>query len=187
MDRADGREQTHSVRSSPPSLRATRPSEPPALRAIEAAAGQLFIEVGLAEVAGHPPCSLGDHERYLEAGRSWVAVDAADRPVAFLVAGVVDGNAHVDEVSVHPEHSRRGLGAALVDHLGAWAGTGGLPVVTLTTFADVPWNAPYYERCGFVRLDDDGLGPELAAICRSERRIFGGDRPRVAMSRPTTR
>ena len=24
------------------------------------------------------------------------------------------------------------------------------PTLTLTTFRDVPWNAPYYERMGFV-------------------------------------
>ncbi len=172
--------------SSPPSIRATRPSEPATLQAIETAAGQLFTHVGLAEVAGHPPCSIGEHRRYLRSQRSWVAADDEDRPAAFLLAGVVDGHAHVDEVSVHPDHSRRRLGAALIDHLSAWAAPRGLPAVTLTTFADVPWNAPYYERCGFVRLDDDRLGPELAAIRRTEHITFGAAHPRVAMIRPTS-
>jgi len=30
----------------------------------------------------------------------------------------------------------------------------GLPALTLTTFTHVPWNAPYYTRCGFRVLDD---------------------------------
>jgi hypothetical protein len=55
--------------------------------------------------------------------------------------------------------------------------------VTLTTVEDVPWNAPYYARCGFLRLDDDDLGPDLALILRAERRRFTGRHPRVAMIR----
>jgi GNAT superfamily N-acetyltransferase len=185
VDRAEGRVQTRPVPPAPVSIRATHASEPPALQAIETAAGRQFIDVGLAEVAGHPPQSLGDHERYRLAGRSWVAVDDHDRPVAFLLAGLIDGNAHVEEVSVHPAHARRRIGAALLDHLAAWAGAGGLPAVTLTTFAEVPWNAPYYERCGFVRLDDRGLPPGLAAIRRTELTRFDAGHPRVAMTRPT--
>jgi GNAT superfamily N-acetyltransferase len=136
-------------------------------------------------VAGHPPLATVAHDRYLDAGRSWVAVDGHDRPVAFLVASLVDGNAHVEEVSVDPAHARRGLGAALVDHVAAWARARHLPALTLTTFTEVPWNAPYYERCGFVRLEDDDLGPGLAAIRRAERSRFGAVHVRVAMMRPT--
>ena len=78
-----------------------------------------------------------------------MAVDADDRPVAYLISAVVDGCAHVEQVSVAPAHARRGLGAALIDHLAAVAAAEGRPAVTLTTFRDVPWNAPYYERLGF--------------------------------------
>lgn len=28
------------------------------------------------------------------------------------------------------------------------------PAVTLTTFRDVPWNAPFYTRLGFAMLDE---------------------------------
>jgi hypothetical protein len=33
----------------------------------------------------------------------------------------------------------------------------------LTTFSDVPWNAPLYRHLGFRVLDDDDIGPELRA------------------------
>ncbi len=40
--------------------------------------------------------------------------------------------------------------------------------MTLTTFADVPWNGPYYRRLGWRDLPAAELGPELAAIRRHE-------------------
>ncbi len=66
-----------------------------------------------------------------------------------LVAWVVDGEGLLDEVAVAPAHGRRGIGRALVDEVVAWAAAGGFPSVTLATFRDVPWNAPYYEKLGF--------------------------------------
>jgi len=39
-----------------------------------------------------------------------------------------------------------------------------MPAVTLTTFEDVPWNAPLYRHLGFRELRDDELGPGLRAI-----------------------
>jgi hypothetical protein len=55
--------------------------------------------------------------------------------------------------------------------------------MTLTTFADVPWNAPYYERCGFRVMAADEITPGLAAI-RAAEAAAGLDRwPRVCMIR----
>ena len=38
---------------------------------------------------------------------------------------------------------------ALIEHVAGWARAHGSPALTLTTFTEVPWNAPYYERLGF--------------------------------------
>ena len=40
--------------------------------------------------------------------------------------------------------------------------------VTLTTFRDVPWNRPWYQRMGYVVLAEDDLGPGLHARRRQE-------------------
>ena len=40
--------------------------------------------------------------------------------------------------------------------------------MTLTTYSEVPWNAPYYERCGFHRLDEAQWTPSLRAIRAAE-------------------
>ena len=94
---------------------------------------------------------------------------------------MVDGCLHVEQVSVHPDHARRGLGRALLDQ----AAADGIAALTLTTFAHVPWNAPYYTRCGFRVLD----GTELTAGLRTIRQREAGlglDRwPRVCMRRDT--
>ncbi|MFB7462377.1 GNAT family N-acetyltransferase [Streptomyces sp. NPDC056224] len=164
-------------------IRAARPDEMPLLQDIERAAGLCFREVGMPEIADDEPLPLDELARYQRAGLAWVAVDEADAPVAYLIAGRVDGGLHVEQVSVHPDSARRGVGRSLLDHLADRAARDGLPELTLTTFTDVPWNAPYYERCGFRQLDEGGLTPGLREIREQEAR-HGLDRwPRVCMRR----
>ena len=77
--------------------------------------------------------------------RLLVAVEG-DRVVGFVLLEEVDGRGHVEEVSVHPGGQGAGVGTALLEAARAWAAAAGLDGVTLTTFADVPWNRPWYER-----------------------------------------
>ena len=111
--------------------------------------------------------------------------DGADEPVAYLLLAVVDGNGHVEQVSVRPDHAGRRLGARLLDAAAAWAEAHGLEALTLTTYAEAPWNGPYYERLGFRSLTDAELTPGLRRIREREAaRPHGLDRwPRVAMRR----
>jgi GNAT superfamily N-acetyltransferase len=155
-----------------PPIRRVRPEERPLLLDIERDAGRAFAGIGMPEIAEDDPGTVD------EVGGAWVAVDDHDRPVAYLTSSTVDGCAHVDQVTVAPSHARRGIGAALIDHLAAVSGA---PALTLTTFRDVPWNAPYYERLGFRVFEP---GPGLAALMRREAEVIPGDAPRVAMRRP---
>ncbi|WP_199552152.1 GNAT family N-acetyltransferase [Streptomyces sp. N35] len=158
----------------------------PRLRDIERAAGEPFRTVGMAEIAEDEPPALDVLEEFRRAGRAWVAVIAPeDEPVAYLIAEPVDGALHVEQVSVHPSVARRGVGRALLDHAAAYARGAGLGALTLTTFAEVPWNAPYYRRLGFRVLGERELGPGLRKI-RAYEGELGLDRwPRVCMVRPT--
>jgi GNAT superfamily N-acetyltransferase len=167
------------------SIREARADELEALRDIESAAGALFAEVGMAFVAEEPPPPLELLRGHQRDGRAWVAADPADLPIAYLIADLVDANAHIEQVSVHPSFGHRGIGRSLIDHLGGWADQRGLPALTLTTFAEVPWNAPYYLRCGFLAVPEAAMGPELAALCAGEQeRGLGRMAPRVAMRKP---
>jgi GNAT superfamily N-acetyltransferase len=164
-------------------IRAVRTSELPVLRAIERAAGQLFAQIGMAEIAQDEPYPLPVLAACQRAGLLWVAVTEADDPVAYLMASVVDGCLHIDQVSVHPDSAHRRLGRGLLERAATRAEADKRAALTLTTFASVPWNAPYYGRCGFRILDDAELTPGLVAIRRHEAELGLDKWPRVCMRR----
>jgi GNAT superfamily N-acetyltransferase len=147
----------------PPSI-----SELPALRTIERLAGERFRDVGLPEVADDEPPPLDVLTQHTEQGRCWVAIDDAGGPIGYVLVDTVDGNAHVEQVSVHPDRQGTGVGRALMEWVFEWATEAGMPAVTLTTFSDVPWNAPLYRHLGFRVLRADELGPGLRAIRNQE-------------------
>ncbi|MCF3124964.1 GNAT family N-acetyltransferase [Streptomyces arenae] len=172
----------------PPRIRPATASELPALQDIERAAGEPFRALGMAAIADDEPPTVEELERFRRAGRAWVAVDADDAPVAYLVSEPVeDADAeHIEQVTVHPRAARRGVGRALIEHVATLARAEGRGALTLTTFADVPWNAPYYARIGFRPLAEDELTPALRAI-RAHEAELGLDRwPRLCMRRPLT-
>lgn len=167
-------------------IRQARADDLPVLRDVENAAGAPFRDLGMAAVADDEPLSVADLAVFQIAGRAWVAVDSSDQPIAYLLLEVVDGAAHVEQVSVHPEHAGHGLGRALLDTAEDWAKQRGLTALTLTTYVDVAWNAPYYRRLGFTILAEDQIGDGLRRI-REHEAAHGLTRwPRVAMRREIT-
>jgi GNAT superfamily N-acetyltransferase len=124
-------------------IRTARPGDIAALPEIEHAASQLL--------RGHAPQSVLDEatsERAFreaqEAGRLWVAC-AGDTPVGFaLVEMLADDLPHLEELGVHPDHGRRGVGTALVRGVCDWVHRSQHAAITLTTFREVPWNMPFY-------------------------------------------
>ncbi|MFC7547646.1 GNAT family N-acetyltransferase [Plantactinospora sp. GCM10030261] len=166
-----------------PLVRPGRPGELADIQTIEEDSGVLFREVGMADVADHPPMALDVLAACQRAGRLWVAADGADLPVGFVAVDVVDDCAHIAQISVRPEHMRRGIGRRLLDHVERWASDSGLRAVTLTTFREVPWNGPYYERCGFRALPPEELSPGLVAVLAAEARLGLDPATRLAMRR----
>ena len=147
---------------------------------IERAAGELFRGIGMTDVADDPPISRNGYERFVVDGGAIVWVAHA-QVVGYLLLEELDGAAHVEQVTVHPAHARAGIGARLLATAGSWAAERGLHAVTLTTFRDVPWNAPYYERLGFSVFLRAGWGPGLRARMGTEAARGLDVRPRVAM------
>ncbi|MGB2569097.1 GNAT family N-acetyltransferase [Micromonospora citrea] len=165
-------------------IRTARTDELGELQRIEVASGAPFREIGMTDIADAPPLDLDTLDGCQRDGRAWVAVDADDRPIAFAVVCLVDGCAHVRQLSVHPDHARRGVGRRLLDHVAGWAAGEGLPALTLTTFRSVPWNAPYYARCGFQALSPAGIGPGMVEVLAAEAALGLDMDDRVAMRRP---
>ena len=128
------------------------------LQAIELAAGARFRDVGMPEIAGGDPTPISILEHRAEEGRLFVALDHG-KPIGFLIWSPKDKRAYIEEVSVHPDHAGHRLAASMIDAL-ANDVRGRLRFLSLTTFRDVPWNAPYYASLGFTELPRAQAGAE---------------------------
>lgn len=118
-------------------------------------------------------------------GLLWVALAPGGRPVGFALVSRSGERAHLEELDVVPEHSGRGLGAALIAEVEAWARAHGCTELTLTTYRDVPWNGPLYLRRGFDPVDDPDS--ELMARLRDEQSRGFATMPRIAMLKRVSR
>lgn len=155
-------------------IRAARLDDIDAMRTVERAAGCLFADIGMDDVAAHAPAAATVLAAYIRGGRAWIA-ETDEQPMGYALADVVDGCGHMEQVAVHPLYGRQGLGRMLIQAVVDWATEGGMPALTLLTFREVPWNGPYYASLGFRPLADAELGPELMAL-RAHESELGLDR-----------
>lgn len=165
-------------------IRLAHPGDLAQLAEVERAAAALFEPYGFAEQFAEETTPLEALAEAARQRRLWIAVDEEDAPVAFALAGELEGNAHLHEIDVHPAHARQGLGRRLIDEVAAWARRRGLAAITLTTFRHVPWNAPYYERLGFRVLGPAELTEALRDVLRHEAENGLPAALRVAMRKP---
>lgn len=150
------------------------------LTAIERAAATRFGDSLPREVlANVTPVEVLDTA--LRAGLLWVALEAGAIPVGFVVASICGLRMHIEELDVLPEHGRKGVGSALVAAAEGHAGTVGCTEITLTTFADVAWNAPLYARMGFQVMDVNDLDADLIGRLTHEAESGLDASRRVAM------
>ena len=128
-------------------VREARAADLPLLAGIEADADRLFLER-----FGDPPWErpTPGQDRVFEPGFLLVAGTPA---VGFAHVLEIEGEAHLELLAVRPSHGRQGIGTALVRAVLAEARARGHRRLTLSTYRDVPWNRPFYERLGFVELD----------------------------------
>jgi len=155
----------------------------PEIPKLEQAAASVFPEEDL-------PAALRwlvtDRDTLLAAqleGRLWVAVNEGKQPVGFALAEVLDGEAFLDEVDVHPRHARRGIGTRLVNTVIGWAENREYSSLSLITFKHLPWNARFYGRFGFVPLTRAEMGPQMQQILDEEARAGIDVSKRVGMRR----
>lgn len=144
-------------------VRPARDDDVPLLPAIDLAAAELFRDTPFAFVAADAT-SVESLRAYHAQHLLWVVADSEDRPVGFAMARVVDDAVYLAELSIDPAYGRRGLGTLLIETVSEWARQAGYPAVTLSTFRDIAWNAPFYERRGFRILAEAELGPGLLAV-----------------------
>ena len=159
-----------------------RPKDLPMLPSIELAAARLL--------SGHAPESVlseatsqDDFERSRNQGHLWVAL-SDDVPVGFAQVEILEPRvAHLDEIDVHPDHGRRGIGTRLVEAVCEWAALNAYRSVTLATFRDVRWNMPFYSKLGFEVIPRESLSPALRLVVDDEARRGLDTTRRVVMQR----
>jgi len=153
-------------------IRLARIDELAMLQEIERAAGELFARIGLDRVAEDEPLPLDFLLEQQRLGLVWVVADENDRPVGSATTRELGGALHIEEIAVHPAHGRRGLGKRLIETLCDWASGQGYTTVTLSTFRDVTWNAPYYARIGFRVLEEGELSEGLSTLLGREKQAW---------------
>ncbi|WFP75292.1 GNAT family N-acetyltransferase [Mesorhizobium sp. WSM4906] len=150
-------------------IRPARAGDAEALPDIEQSAGLAFRAVpDLAWLADGDNVSAGRHRALIAEGACWVAADDQDRPVGFLSAGVEGDALHIWELDVRLDRQGSGIGSALLERAIENARRRGLAAVTLTTFRDVAWNAPFYQKFGFRILDSAAIDERLADLISGE-------------------
>lgn len=150
-------------------IRPTRLADVSALPEVERSAGRAFLSLpDLAWIASGEVLSVERHTAAIAQGLSWVAVDADDRPIGFLVAGMSEATLHIEEMSVDLNHQGHGIGRALLTHTVEAARLRGATEITLTTFTDVAWNRRFYEAAGFASFSDADLPERLRAVLERE-------------------
>lgn len=98
----------------------------------------------------------------------WIA-ETKHQVIGFALCCQYDTYLNLREVSVHPDFSQQGVGRTLLSCIIENARLRESSGVTLTTFSDFQWNAPFYRSLGFEVMSTLGLPAHLAIKLQDEK------------------
>jgi GNAT superfamily N-acetyltransferase len=147
------------------SLRLARPADALSMPEVERAAAVAFA--GEISIDPNAVRTEADYARLIRRGHCLVA-HVGDAMAGFLAAEPFNRELHIWEMDVHPRFGRRGIGAGLVRAAMIDARNTGFKALTLTTFRDLAWNAPFYARLGFEEVTALDAHPRLAGELANE-------------------
>lgn len=155
--------------------------------AVDDDATLFYAEVGVVlALTNDHPFAVDEQARWhrsLVAGRLFVAQDAEGRVIGFASLDTLDDEPYLDQLSVRRESMRRGVGSALLEAAAEWARAQGADCLWLTTYGHVAHNRPFYERRGFVVVDEAACGAGVLHHIEEQRRWLPAPEHRVAMVR----
>jgi GNAT superfamily N-acetyltransferase len=149
-------------------IRSARVEELAQLAAIEQSAAGLFRHTCYSFLVEAAPLPLDFVQQRFQAGQVWVAIALPAGVVGYAITQAIDGTLYLQQIDVDPAHGRRGIGSALISAVSLWASHQGYCTLSLSTFRDIPWNAPFYAKLGFQMLDDSELSVGFQQIRRQE-------------------
>ena len=115
-------------------------------------------------------------------GRLIVARTSEGKVIGFALLAELDGHTHLEELDVAPQYGRQGTGRALVCAAIEAARVRGDAEITLSTFAHVPWNAPFYTSMGFGEIPPGEYTQGMQVLRRSESELGLDLGKRIVMS-----
>lgn len=146
---------------------------------IEKAAAQIFSDEDLDPAHKSIVTSIEEFKEGLKEKRLWSVLSSSANVVGFLLADIIDGNFHIKEMDIHPDHGRQGLGAKLLKAAIEDANAKAFNKITLTTFGHLKWNRMFYQKHGFSVVTKVNKGTQLSRILEDEAKQ--GLKNRVAM------
>lgn len=152
-----------------------------ALQAIEHDAARRYAAHDATRFCIDLPDRTDDEHRRAREGGLALLGEVAGARIGFILALPMDGRAHILELAVALDQQGRGYGRVLITAAEAWAAAKGFSEMTLTTFRDLPWNAPFYARLGYDAFDVGPGRTELDALIADEIAAGVHRAPRVAM------
>ncbi len=144
-------------------IRPARVDEVWRLPAIERSAAALFRGSSQAAVADGGVSPAEFHRPLAAQGLVWLA-EEGPQAIGFASCELFVDALHIWELAVRREAQGLGAGGALVMAAIEDARRRGARAVTLTTFREIPWNAPFYARRGFVEVPEWAFNGRLAWI-----------------------
>ena len=154
---------------SPLLIRPARADDVPAIIRADTAASALFAPTGLLSEE-----ALADHVleedllASIRAGETDVADLNGEGVVGFSQFTKMGDDLYLQQISVHPGFGKHGIGRKLMDALDTHAEKSRAKQITLSTFRDLAWNAPFYASLGFTELPRSAYAPYMTAIETSQ-------------------
>ena len=143
-------------------IRVMEPGEAQRLLSIERRAEATLIALGKTELLDAPKPEIFEFITFLIEHEVFVAEEKhSGEAIGFVAARDLGELYWISELSVDPDHQRRGIGRSLLSAVLERARWFQHRAVGLTTYADISVGAPFYRLSGFAAVCDADCPPWL--------------------------
>lgn len=152
-------------------IRLAQDDDAECIRKIELEAAKKFKGLGLIDHLLEQSFCQEKLKELITQEQVWV-VSSPTLPVGFIIMSILGQEAYLEEISVLPQYGGQGLGTKMIDTVCQWSKSKRLNSVLLSTFRNVRWNAPFYEKLGFKILCSQEWSQEMHKI-QSAEKLYG--------------